>query len=118
VLVDCVSALDLPEPDRLREAIRARGLGPDLERMDKALNHADWWARPDAALFDAEIAWMQAADLHHKVRTLHKELREIEAECGREASESSLQRLNAVRNRLTVLEDGGLPVEKFGPGSD
>ncbi len=118
VLVDCVSALDQPEPDRLREAIRARGLGPELERMDKALNHADWWARPEAALFDAEIAWMQAADLHHKVRTLHKELREIEAECGREASESSLQRLNAVRNRLTVLEDGGLPVEKFGPGSD
>jgi DNA primase len=118
VLVDCVSTLDQPEPERLRAAIRARGLGPELDRMDKALNHADWWARVDAALFDAEMAWMQAADLHHKVRTLHKELREIEAECGRDRSESSLQRLNAVRNRLAVLEDGGLPVEKFGPGSD
>jgi DNA primase len=118
VLVDCVSALEQPRPDDLREAVRVRGLGPELDRLEKALNHADWWARPEAALYDAEIAWLQAADLHHKVRTLHKELREIEAECGRDGSESSLQRLNAIRNRLTVLEDGGLPVEKFGPGSD
>jgi len=116
-MADFASLDDDPSPEALRLHIARMGTGGVLLRAEAALNACERWARAEAKFEEAEAAWLQAAGLHEKARTLHKEIIEVEAEFGRDGSESSFQRLRALRMRLTLLEEGGQADENFGPKS-
>lgn len=130
------AALDLvhPDADRLRraildaaatrhdmdaEALRAviadHDLGDVIARIGAALTHvADWPARPGAAPEDVRPWWRHVLTLHHKNRTLNKELKEAERALGDEPSERNYAWLRDVQGRLAAIEGTEASIEGFG----
>jgi DNA primase len=118
VLLD-VTASRQPEryADRatLREAVVARGCEAVLQRIEAAVTHsADWPAREGAAPEDVRQLWAHVLTLHHRNRTLNKELKEAERALGEELSEQNFARLRDVREQLSSLEGTEASIEGFG----
>lgn len=126
--------LDLAHPDanRLRQAIldaaahreiegdfktmiAERELGPVVARIEATLTHlADWPARQGAAAEDVGQWWRHVLTLHHKNRTLNRELKEAERALGEEPSERNFAWLLDVRGRLAAIEGTEASIEGFG----
>jgi DNA primase len=99
----------------LRAAISERELGPVVARIEAALTHpADWPARLGAAPEDVASWWRQVLALHHKNRTLNRELKEAERALGEEPSERNYAWLLDVQGRLTAIEGTEAAIEGFG----
>lgn len=104
-----------PDTATLREAVMARGCGDVLQRIEAALTHlADWPARKGAATEDVRQWWNHVLTLHHKNRTLNKELKEAERALGEELSEQNFAWLRDVRAQLSSLEGTEASIEGFG----
>jgi DNA primase len=104
--------------EAIRAEIAARGLSPLLTRVEKAITHAsDWPARPDAAEDDVAEWWRHIVTLHHKARTLNKELKEAEQALGEEPSEANFAWLQDVQQRLAELGGTEALIEGFGASS-
>lgn len=118
VLLDITSSR---QPDRyidcatLREAVVARGCEGVLQRIEAAVTHAaDWPAREGAAPEDVRQLWAHVLTLHHRNRTLNKELKEAERALGEEPSEENFAWLRDVRAQLSSLEGTEASIEGFG----
>ncbi|EJW10581.1 DNA primase [Rhodovulum sp. PH10] len=114
-ILDAVSLGHDLDSESLRAAIRARDLGPVLERIEAAITHtADWEARADAAPEDVRPWWRHVLTLHHKNRTLNRELKEAERALGDEPSERNYAWLRDVQDRLAAIEGTEASIEGFG----
>ena len=99
----------------LREELGRRGLLQILSRVEAAVTHSsDWPAQENAAPEDVRRWWAHVVTLHHKARTLNRELKEAEQALGSEPSEGNLQWLRDVQERLAALEGAEALVEEFG----
>lgn len=103
------------EASVLRQAVIGAGLGVVLAKVESAITHnSDWPARPQAAPDDVTAWWHHVITLHHKHRTLHRELKDAELALGTEPSEEHLQWLRDVQERLSALEGSEALIEDFG----
>lgn len=101
--------------DTLRALLAEREVAPVLTRIEAALTHvADWPARASAAAEDVRLWWRQVLALHHKNRTLNRELKEAERALGEEPSERNLAWLRDVQARLAAIEGTEASVDGFG----
>ena len=66
---------------------------------------------------DAEKGWLQALTLHHRQRTLHKELKDAEAALAGEPSEANFARLVDIQKQLANAEGMEALIEGFGSSS-
>ncbi|MGA7426606.1 MAG: DNA primase [Rhodoplanes sp.] len=99
----------------LRTLIAERELGPVVARIEAALTHiSDWPARPGAATEDVGQWWRHVLTLHHKNRTLNRELKEAERALGEEPSERNFAWLLDVQGRLAAIEGTEASIEGFG----
>jgi DNA primase len=118
VLLDITASRQAePYVDRatLREALVDRGCEAVLRRIEAAVTHsADWPAREGAAPEDVRQLWAHVLTLHHRNRTLNKELKEAERALGEELSEQNFARLRDVREQLSSLEGTEATIEGFG----
>jgi len=105
-------------PATLRAAISARDLGTVLARVEGSITHSsDWPAREGTAEEDVNLWWTHVVSLHHKSRTLHKELKDAEQALGDAPSEDNLAWLRDVQARLTVLDGAEALIDGFGGAS-
>jgi DNA primase len=101
----------------LRERLASRHSAL-IARLDAQVTGAGLWtATPAAADEDAERGWLQALTLHHRQRTLHKELEDAEAALAEEPSEANLARLVDIHSQLASAEGIEALVEGFGAAS-
>ena len=86
-----------------------------LGRLDAQIAAAGLWtAEAAAADDDAEKGWLQALTLHHRQRTLHKELKDAEAALAGESSEANFARLVDIQKQLANAEGMEALIEGFG----
>jgi DNA primase len=105
-------------PAGLRSAISARDLGTVLARVEGSITHSsDWPARQGAAEEDVNLWWTHVVSLHHKTRTLHKELKDAELALGDAPSEENLAWLRDVQERLAALDGAEALIDGFGGAS-
>lgn len=103
-----------------RERLAETGLAGILARLDTlwtGAGRAEWWVSPDAAAVDAELAWDHTAALHHKLVTLHRELKTAEIALQAEPSDENLERLFDIQAQLANAEGTEALVEGFGQAS-
>jgi DNA primase len=115
VAADCQS-----DPEAARAALAARGLGDLVERLEAlwtGSGRAEWWVAPEAAAIDAERAWDHTAALHHKLVTLHRELKAAEMALEAEPSDENLARLSDIQAQLANAEGTEALMEGFGQAS-
>jgi DNA primase len=106
------------EPDALRAALQARGLGAVLARVEAAMSHpSDWPARPGASADDVAQFWTHVVSLHRKQRTLNRELKDAERALGEEPTDANLAWLRDVQGRLSALDGAEALIEGFGLSS-
>jgi DNA primase len=99
----------------LRDELLARDCGEALARIERAVTHvADWPARAGAAPEDVRQWWTHVLTLHHRNRTLNKELKEAERALGEEPSERNFAWLRDVQAQLSSLEGTEATIEGFG----
>jgi DNA primase len=107
-------------PADAREALSAMGHGELLGRLDAlwtGAGRAEWWVAPDAAEVDVESAWDHTAALHHKLVTLHRELKAAEMALQAEPSDENLARLFDIQAQLANAEGTEALMEGFGQAS-
>jgi len=112
--------LDRASPDAasLRAAVESQGFGPMLQRLDAAAAHGShWYVKAGAADADADEVLKQALSLHHRARTLQRELQLAELALGKESSEANLGRLKDIQAQLSALGGIEAAVEGFGAQS-
>jgi DNA primase len=108
------------EPQRnptedLRALIASREHGAVLERIERALTHtADWPARAGAAPEDVRQWWAHVVTLHHRTRTLNRELKDAERALGDDPSEQNFAWLRDVQGRLSAIDGTEASIEGFG----
>ncbi|BBF94328.1 DNA primase [Blastochloris tepida] len=117
-LLDAAAEEVPPDADALAAALARFGADDALERVRRAVTHAaDWPARPEAAPADVEACWTHVVGLHHKKRTLSRELREAEEAHAKAQDEGSLAWLRDVQARLAAIEGTEALIEGFGAAS-
>jgi DNA primase len=112
------------EPDidvsGVREGLARRGLGALLDRLEAlwtSAGRAEWWVGADTATIDVEHAWDHTAALHHKLVTLHRELKAAEIALQAEPSDENLARLFDIQTQLANAEGTEALMEGFGQAS-
>ena len=99
----------------LRASLAAKGLGPLLARVEAAITHAsDWPVEAATANGDVIRWWTHVITLHHKKRTLNKELKDAEHALGEEPTDANLAWLRDVQARLSALDGSEAQIEGFG----
>ena len=107
------------EPEALRAAIAAQGLGAVLARVAAAITHtSDWPAREGAGTEDVTSWWTHVVTLHRKQRTLNRELKDAEHALGEEPTDANLAWLRDVQGRLSALDGSEAQIEGFGLSSN
>ena len=106
------------DPQKMLETLSARGLDPLISRVRAAITHtSDWPARAGAGEADVAQWWAHIVTLHHKARTLNRELKDAERALGDDPSEANLAWIRDVQNRLAALEGTEALIEGFGASS-
>jgi DNA primase len=112
--------LDRASPDAasLRAAVESQGFGPMLQKLDAVAAHGShWYAKAGAADADADEVLRQALSLHHRAKTLQRELQLAELALGKDSSEANLGRLKDIQAQLSALGGIEAAVEGFGAQS-
>jgi DNA primase len=114
-LLEAGSAHEIDDSDTLRRALERQKLDHIVVRVEATLTHpSDWPARPGAAPDDVRQWWAHVATLHHKSRTLHRELKDAEHALGEEPSEENLAWLRDVQGRILAVEGSEAVIDGFG----
>ncbi len=114
-ILDASSTEHPVTPSGMRAAITARGHGALLARVEQVITHpSDWPAHEGAAEEDVSRWWTHVVGLHHKSRTLHKELKDAETALGSELSEENLTWLRDIQARLADLDGTEALIDGFG----
>jgi DNA primase len=112
--------LDRASPDAasLRAALEGQGFGPMLQKLDAVAAHGShWYAKAGAADADADEVLKQALSLHHRAKTLRRELQLAELALGKDSNEANLGRLKDIQAQLSALGGIEAAVEGFGAQS-
>jgi DNA primase len=106
---------EVPDSSALRQAVMVRNCGAALQRVEEAFKDlADWPARTGAAPEDVRQWWTHVLTLHHRNRTLNKDLKDAERALGEEPSEQNLAWLLDIKAQLSSLEGTEASIEGFG----
>jgi DNA primase len=106
-----------PDAASLRAAAEDQGFEPILNTLDAMPYASHWYLKPGAAEADAGNVLKQALSLHHRARTLHRELQLAELALGKDFNEASLGRLKDIQAQLSALGGIEAAVEGFGAQS-
>jgi DNA primase len=107
-----------PGAASLRAAVEGQGFGSMLRKLDGVAAHGShWYAKAGAADADADEVLKQALSLHHRAKTLQRELQLAELALGKESSEANLGRLKDIQAQLSALGGIEAAVEGFGAQS-
>src|SRR5437879_1409081 len=105
-------------PASVLAALSARDHGTVVARVEGSITQpSDWPAREGAAEEDVNLWWTHVVSLHHKTRTLHKELKDAELALGDTPSEENLAWLRDVQARLAALDGAEALIDGFGGAS-
>jgi len=89
-----------------------------LQKLDAVAAHGShWYAKAGAADPDADEVLKQALSLHHRAKTLRRELQLAELALGKDSSEANLGRLKDIQAQLSALGGIEAAVEGFGAQS-
>jgi DNA primase len=95
----------IEETAALRAAIETAGLGEVLLRVEAAAAVLSLGCvRVEAAEEDAAATLLQAMTLHHKTRSLNRELKSAELVYAADGSEASFERLRQIRAEISAVE--------------
>jgi DNA primase len=112
-------AFSSAEAGALRDAaVEGQGFGVILHKLDAVAAHrSHWYAKAGAADADADEVLKQALSLHHRAKTLQRELQLAELALGKDSSEANLGLLKDIRAQLSALGGIEAAVEGFGAQS-
>lgn len=117
-LLEIAAADHDADAEAVRAKLAASRFSALLGRLDAQIAAAGLWtATAAAADEDAEKGWLQALTLHHRQRTLHKELKDAEAALAGEPSEANFARLVDIQKQLANAEGMEALIEGFGSSS-
>ncbi|MBN9023570.1 MAG: DNA primase, partial [Rhizobiales bacterium] len=117
-LLEIVADDEEADAEAVRARLSASRHSALIPRIDAHLAASGLWtAMPAAADDDAEKGWMQALTLHHRQRTLHKELKDAEAALAEDTSEANFARLVDIQKQLANVEGMEALIEGFGTSS-
>ena len=118
-LLDAASAEAVPDaPGELAAALERRGVGELAARIQRSVEESpDWPIRPEAAATDVEACWIHVLGLHHKKRTLSRELRDAEHAYAAAQDEKTFAWVRDVQTRLAAVEGTEALIEGFGAAS-
>ncbi|MGE0063980.1 MAG: DNA primase [Xanthobacteraceae bacterium] len=117
-IIDLAAHDHAHEPEALAAALRERGLGEVMERVERAITTGGvWGAGPGAGPQDVLITWGQLVGLHRQWHSLIKELKDAEQALGQDATEANFLRLRDVKARLSKMDGTEALVEGFGSSS-
>ena len=109
------------EPDdaaAVRAALRTRGHGDTLERIDRTVRALRVWpAEPDAAHDDAHDCFAQAMHMHQKHSELERELRELREAAEADLAEDSYDRMADLIREIQAVSNVEAILEGFGVAS-
>jgi DNA primase len=104
-ILDIAAWAELPERQRMRDELAARGLADLVEDLEGLARRARLgFALSGATFEEARRGWQQALVLHHKTLTLNRELRDAERAFAEEGSEESYARLVDIRQKISSAE--------------
>ncbi|WP_406854425.1 DNA primase [Alsobacter sp. KACC 23698] len=105
--------------DVSRETLELRGIGPLLARVEAAVRPGDRWCLDSGAdPVEVRESLRQATTLHHKARTLHKELGMAEMAFAQDESEASLAWIRDLRLQLSAIDGMEAEIERGGRDDD
>ncbi|PRD45237.1 DNA primase [Phyllobacterium phragmitis] len=114
-MLDAMAAAHLQDGVEMRQALRAAGHGEMIETLEGIVRRARvWTATERAAEEDAREALRQAVHLHQRARTLHKELRAVEAALMDDETGDVFGRLVDIQNEIRKAEATEALIEGFG----
>ncbi|AMN40391.1 DNA primase [Rhodoplanes sp. Z2-YC6860] len=115
VILDAATGEEQLESEAIRAAVVGRGLSGVLARVEGAITHpSDWPARTGASPEDVGPWWTHVVALHHKQRTLNRELQDARRALGEELTDANLARLRDVQGELSALDGNEAQIEGFG----
>jgi DNA primase len=114
-----VATMDLGrDPSSVAEGLMRRGLNLAHKRLESFVERSGlWFVQRSAALEDVEVSWLQMAALHHRARTLNKDLKVAEIAFGLDPSEDNNSRLCAIRRELLTNHGTEALIEGYGVSS-
>jgi DNA primase len=114
-LLDVIMSQHSISAEELRAALGARGLAPDIGRMESLLRgQGVWQVLADAADLDAETGLRHALALHYKSVELNKALKAAENALDVEWTEDSFKVLQDIKNQITTVDGTEALIEGFG----
>ena len=115
-LVDCV-AHGLRESVAVEAELMLQGFERLLGHIAALSGPTHFWVRRDAAFPDVRDGFVHAVALHHKNRTLHKELRLAQAAMDQDFTEENWARLTDIKAQIAAMEGTEATIEGFGASS-
>ena len=117
-MLDVLATSPVEEGALMHAALVRAGYGELIEKLEEAVRRVGLWtAMPDAAEDDVREALRQALHLHQRARTLHKELRAVEASLETDETGELFARLIDIRNQLLKEEATEALIDGFGLSS-
>ncbi|WP_413988584.1 DNA primase [Labrys okinawensis] len=115
-LIDCV-AHGLRESPEIETELLGLGFERLLHQITSASALGHFWVRRDAAFPDVRDGFVHAVALHHKNRTLHKELRLAAAALEQDLTDENFARLQDIKAQIATMEGTEAMIEGFGASS-
>lgn len=117
-MLDVLALSHVEDGIEMHQAMTKAGYGEQLAQMDQIVRRARLWpATTRAAEDDAREALKQALHLHQRARTLHKELRAVEAALANDETGEVFGRLLEIQNEIRKADATEALIEGFGLSS-
>jgi len=115
-IIDSASRTQALEIHEMKSQLLEHNYASLLQRLEKALTHkSDRFIQAQAPEAEAIAGWQQAAELHLRAFSLHKELNVAELAFGQDSSEENFKRLTDIRSQLSSAD--GMEVQEDGVNS-
>lgn len=101
----------------LRRRLVEGGFARLLGRLDSLAGALHWWVQPDTAPHDVEQGFAHVISLHHKMRTLHRDLRVATAALEQDFTDENFGHLSEIKAQIAVMEGFEATIEGFGASS-
>jgi DNA primase len=117
-MLDVLAAGHMEDGHAMRRALVNAGHGEQIEMLELVVKGAKLWtATALAAEDDAREALRQALHLHQRARTLHKELRAVEAALETDETGELFARLRDIQNQILKADATEALIDGFGLSS-
>lgn len=117
-MLDVLASDHVEDGVAMRRALVGQGHADLIEGLERSVRGARLWtATALAAEDDAREALRQAIHLHQRARTLHKELRAVEAALDTDETGELYARLNDIQNQILKAEATEALIDGFGLSS-